>query len=183
MTNKNFDEYGVDGTDLLTKDDAPQHKTRSGLPSVFATLRSELEKPVGLEKDFIYKVRGRDIDLRIATDLPVRMLNRWRVAASNKKNGVVDQLLFSRLIIAGQTQCFVINGEDGVDDDGVWLNFRHKDVIDSLDALDYHAAIDKFFGRDAEVIRCGNEILEKAGYGDDEDFNVDEDDDNNDPLA
>lgn len=180
---KNFDEYGVDGTDLMADDDAPQSRTRSGLPSVFATLRAELEKPIGLEEDFVYKVRGREIDLRISADLPVRKLNRWRVASTNKKNGLVDQLMFSRLIIVGQTKCLVINGENCTDDDGTWLNFSHKDVIDSLDALDYHAAVDKFFGRDAEVIRCGNEILEKAGYGEDEDFNVDEEDEGNDPLA
>ena len=180
MTTKSFDEFGLE-EDILDEK-AQENKTRSGLPSIFTTLRAELEKPVDLVPDFIYPVRGREISLRISTDLPLKKLNRWRVAATNRKNGMVDQLLFSRLLIAGLTQCFVISGEDAIMD-GEWLNFRHKDVIDSLDALDYHAAIDKFFARDAEVIRCGNEILEKSGYGDEVDLDVDDESGDTDPLA
>lgn len=175
MTTKTFDEFDLD--DKYSEDKT----TRSGMPSILSSIRSELEKPVDFEPNFVYTVKGRPLALRISNDLPLKKLNRWRIAATNKKNGAIDQLLFSRLLIAGQTECFVSDGVDAVEN-GEWLNFRHKDVIEWLDALDYHAAIDKFFGRDAEVIRCGNEILEKTGYGDDEDFGVDEDDDNSDPL-
>lgn len=179
MTNKVIDEYGVD--DILA-DDEVKPTTKSGLPSVYDTLRVELEKPIDLKKDFIYTVKGRDIKLRISADLPIKKMNRWRVAATNRKTGFVDQVHFSTLLIAGQTNVFIVNGED-VYDGNEPLNFRNKDVIESLNALDYQGAISIFFGRDAEIIRCGNEILEEAGYGDEEDFAVDDEDENTDPLG
>ena len=70
MTTKSYDEFGLD-SDILD-DKTPENKTRSGLPSIFTTLRAELEKPVDIVPDFVYPVRGREISLRISTELPLK---------------------------------------------------------------------------------------------------------------
>jgi hypothetical protein len=180
MTTKVIDEYGV-GEDPFA-DDEVKPTTRSGLPSVYDALRADLEKPVDLKKDFVYKVRGRDIQLRISADLPLKKLNRWRLNATNRKTGMIDAVEFNTALIAGQTKVFVVDGKDVYEDNDA-INFLHKDVIDSLNALDWRGAVGTFFGRDSEIIRCGNEILVECGYGEDEDFITDEEDENTDPLV
>jgi hypothetical protein len=181
MTSVTIDEFSKAGDEFDTP--PVSNPTKSGLTSVYDQFRAELSKPVDVEPTFVFKAKGRPLGVRFSTDLPIEKLNKWRKIATKRSSGnIADGYELSLLLIAGQAQCFVTaDGKDVTDDNGEWVNFRHQDVIESLGAIDYRAAILKFLGRDGEVIRAGGEILDKCGYGDEEEEDSDEFGDN-DPL-
>ena len=172
-----IDEF-TDIEEDVFEDQPIKPTTRTGLQSVYDQFRAELSKPVDSAPTFVYKTKSRPIGVRFSTDLPLEKLERWRKVAAKRSKNDADVLQLAYLVIAGQAQCFVMNGEDVTDNNGEAPVFRSKDVQESLGVLDYQGAIHKFYGSsDPEVLRASGEILEKCGWGDDEDFDEEDDED------
>lgn len=175
-----IDEFGVNN-DVLLETEAPKPTTRSGLSSVYDQVRAELSKPVNVAETYTLKVRGRDLSLRVKSDLPLEQLEKWRKASAKRRGSdQADTIQLSTYVIAGQTKCLIVDGVDATDDHGDFLSFRHKDVQEALGALDYAGAVKNFCGTDAEILRLSGEILEKCGYGE---YDEDDLEDGEDPLA
>lgn len=158
--------------------------TKSGLVSVYDQLRSELSKPATTSKSLTLKIPARPgIEVKFDTNLPLEKLDRWRTAAARKnRKGEIDVLYFNRIILVSQCVGIIFNGEEVRNEQGEALTFRSQDFIESLNALDHYGAVQALYDRDADILRAGSEVLEAAGYGD-EDEDAEPGSDEADPLA
>lgn len=190
MSHTHFDEDAPSTLDFYDEsapdpDAAPKHKTESGLPSLYAKLREELSKPADIPTDVTLKMPGRpDLSVKFSTDLSLDKLNRYRKAArKNKKNpnSEVDSLTLQTIILQEMCICLVYKGEDVYTPDEELYGFKTRAFLDDMNSLDYLGAIQKFYERDAFILRHGAEIVTAAGFAG-EFENDDDEGDDEDPL-
>jgi len=167
-------------------DAAPKHKTESGLPSIYAAFRAELQKPADLPKDIVLRVPGREsLAVRYSVDLPLDKLHRWQKAARKKKNdptSQIDTMHFNLTVLQEQCISLVFNGEDVTDKEDEPLTFKNEAFQEQLGALDARGAIKEFYVRDPYVLRASADILTAAGYSQDDANGFAEGEDEDDPL-
>lgn len=139
--------------------------------TVYNLLRTELSKPSAAKKEIILRVPAREnIKVKYSTEISLDQLDRWRLKSrKNPKREEIDTLQFNYYILSSQCVNLVFNDEDAVDEDGKPLNFQSAAFVDLVGALETNGAIRTFYDRDADILRTASDILEAAGYGDDDD--------------
>jgi len=159
MATHTFDD-GVD-VDIAP---APSKKNFS---TVYDQFRSELGKPVTVEKEIVKPVPARKaIKVKFSTEIDLDQINRWRTKSKkSRKSDEIDLVLFNEMVIASQCRGFIIDGKDVYDENEDTVTFSTQGFMDSLNALTVYGAIKELYVRDSDILRVGDEILEAAGYG------------------
>lgn len=163
---------------LVDLDDETKPNSRSGMKTIYDSLRDELSTPPTFVDHEIIKVPGKPkIALKVSTRLSLKRLEVLRSIATDKKTKKFDLSEFNASLIVAQTTCLQFNGRDAVVDDEL-VDFKHPGIHESLGALDDRGAVRALIPRDADLLDIGQQILDACGYGEkDED-----DEDAGDPL-
>lgn len=132
---------------------------------------------------------GNAIRLVCSTDLTSATLNRWqrkalpqRLRNSSKISPLdVEQSVLYATVLTNMCERVEVWHATSTtwqviqDKEGRPMTFRDQPLLQALHAIDTQAALKKLFPRDADLIRAGQLVLTKAGWGD-EDESTDGDD-------
>lgn len=145
--------------------------TRSGMKSVYDQLREDLSTPPVFTEYASIKIPGKPaVALKVSTKLSLKRLEIIRNMATDKKAKPArfDMAEFNAGLIVAQTECLQFNGQDA-EKDGTYVDFKHPDIHQSLNAMDDRGAVRALIPRDSDLLDIGQQILDACGYGDDED--------------
>ena len=171
MTDYNFDALDdLDATDA----DVETEVSEVNAMDVYAAFREEIQKKPDVEPHIVLGVRGRElfsIEFRV-DNITIDKINVWRLSSRKKgRQGktVFDPRSMALSVILDQTVAILFRGERILDDNGAPYTFRTKEVMDLLKSVDPRNAIATMFATDADILNAQNQILEAAGYGEDDD--------------
>lgn len=162
-TTRTFDAGGITDTDPdLLVDDVES-------PTVMDALREELSADVTVESK-TYDVPGRP---GYAVRFDPSIINYDRLVAWGKRArdkdipGGVHLLRSASIVLANACECIQREGEDlGVD--GEPYTFASKPLKQLLGVDRAVQAVQKFYGRDGDVIRTAQLLVEAAGFSRDD---------------
>lgn len=140
--------------------------------------RNALEKEPDVKESITLSVKSRPgfkVEYRLS-DLRIDKIDRWRkIARKGRKGDSVDARMFNQLILVTQCERILYNDKPALDKNGEAMTFSSPEFIDLMRTSDYYGSVANFYGSDPLIINTGLEILNQAGYGDDDS----EDDDTN----
>ena len=133
------------------------------LDKLKATIAEEVERPVVL-----LEVPARDgVHLRISPNITQSQMRHWRKQAGEDSKDGLDPTKFACFVVGHTTVGVEINGEEVFDEDGVFLNFAHADILKMTgESRPVPDAVRSFFGTDPHIEAGALAVLEAAGYSD-----------------
>lgn len=158
-----------DAPDLAPPTDDERRAPSVG-QSLLAALDAALEADV-VKEPVTYPVTMRPgLSIRYSTDIDDDKMTVWRNRAKKRgrrgQTDEVDSLTYCALILATQCEAFLIRGQEPHDDAGQPFTFGHRHIREKYHAEKASEAVIAVFGNDAHVLLTANELLEKAGFGD-----------------
>jgi hypothetical protein len=137
--------------------------SESPLDKLKATIAEEVERPVVL-----LEVPAREgVQLRISPNISQSQMRHWRKQAGEESKNGLDPTKFACYVIGHTTTGVEIDGQEVFDDDGVFLNFAHADILQMTgETRPVPDAVRSFFGTDPHIEAAALAVLEAAGYSD-----------------
>jgi len=144
-------------------------------------LRSILDQEVRLDTYSYVVPRRKTLRLILDPNIDGEQVQRWqRNAVIGKARGAdatVDSIKLAGVVIANCTVGVEVRNPRGEyvevrDSNGTSLTFRNpelrKMLIGDNDISSTVALVRKMFGTDGHMLECSKDLMEKAGYGEDE---------------
>lgn len=141
-------------------------------PSMIDDLTAALDKALSgdvVKEPVTFPVQLRPgVSIRYSTDIDDEKLQGWQKRTSKVVRGreVVDNIRYCSLILATQCEAFLINGAEAHDEAGNPYTFGHLWIREKYGADRAADAVRKVFGSDPHVMITANELLDRAGFGD-----------------
>ena len=172
----NFEPQFDDETDLTGQPGITTPNEGSVLQGLMDELSRKVENP-----DMEIPVRGRPVTLVCNTNIDGESFQAWQRRCTGKggvQKGDFNTLRFSAIIIASQTRAVKFSGQLVHGEDGSDLNFQNPEFRKMLNPNSQSQVelVRALFSNDGALINAATEILEAAGYGEDSDELMKDDD-------
>lgn len=160
---------GIDAPDLAPFSDEETRGT-SMLDDLNAALDAALSADV-VKEDVTLPVPLRPgLTVRFSTDVDDEKMKGWRARSQDSTRGAgkgdVDAIRWSSLIVATQAQAFLMGGKEVHDTSGQTYTFGHAQIRAKYGAQTAVQAVSAVYSSDPHIMIVANEILERAGFGD-----------------
>jgi hypothetical protein len=138
--------------------------------TAMSSLEEEFSREVQSLPELELEVPARPgVVLYVDPNIEVTTFNVWsKRAASKHWRGGLDSVKFAGIVLANQTQRMTLR-------DGVTVDrpFADRAAIAAMGADDGRAAVLTVFGREADLVRASNKVLDASGLGADDEDGVD----------
>lgn len=142
--------------------------------SLLAALRSEAQQKVMKEPVDVRVPARPNFIFTFDTNFDFSRLQHWRKQATRRQRGKADDfdlVKFGCIVLAATNTGMVYKGSV------MEYSLTSPELWEMFGANSYFECIKKVWGTDADLIRAGNEVIEAAGYGDEEEEQDDFEDD------
>lgn len=140
-------------------------KMDNPLEALRDTIVSAVERP-----DLVLAVLTRPgLTIRYATSVDMEHLQRWRKSAEDKSAPDKFNLLkFSLLVLANTCKAMALRGQEPVGSDGKPLTFISRELSEWTGERRHLDIVRTLYSSDGHVVQTAQEILDAAGYADDQ---------------
>lgn len=156
------------GGEIDLEDDLLQPVQASERTNPFEDLRKELTTKVE-SGTITLEVKARNnVAIRYDCNIDIDMIQAWRKRCADKKQPEgIDPMRFACTILASQAEVIIWDGIEVVDPENREpLNFRHRELLQMVNAPSATAAVRTVIGNDAHVFTHVNAIMTEAGFDD-----------------
>lgn len=142
-----------------------EHGTRMDNPldALKASITEAVRRP-----DISLMVLSRPgLTIRYNTNIDMELLQRWRRSAHDKTApDNFNVLRFMSLVVVNTALAFALNGEEPVGANGQPISFASPEVAQWTGQKRVLDSVRSLFASDGNIVTCGQQILDAAGYGD-----------------
>lgn len=172
MTEPDVRRIGADPDDLDPDLRPPgdSEAPATQLENLLGDLESALTAQVDHEPLTLRVEKRPGVSVRYRTEITDEQMAAWRKRAADKKApGGINTLRFCSIVVANQCEAILMHGKEVYDDDGGVLHFGHQRIkaLYGLQKADRASdVVRKLFGADPHVMLHANEVMDRAGFGD-----------------
>jgi hypothetical protein len=105
------------------------------------------------------------VEVAFRTYIEYDTLRMWSKKATQGKR--FNPLQMAYIVLSNLTAGVRVNGEE-VLVDGEPVTLVHQEFLSTMKVSDFKTGVRKLYGSDGHIISTMQEVMEKAGYGDDE---------------
>lgn len=159
-----FDATDLDGTDVPVEHQVPT----SEAPQMYDLLREQLATPANTEP-IVRPVAGRQgVSVIFDIDIEVELFQAWLKRATNRRTKQTNARTLANIMFSNQHRGTLINGNEVLTPEGKPMTFNTPELQQMLKAGGPNEAITKMYGLDGRVIQHMKEIIDAAGFGDED---------------
>lgn len=164
---RHFDMGGVGLEDevILPQDLSSPTKMENPLDALRETITAAVERP-----DLVLAVLTRPgLTVRYATSIDMEHIQRWRKNSHDKTApDNFNMLKFSLLVLANTCKAMALRNTEPVGADGKPLTFISRELSDWTGQKRHLDIVRTLYASDGHVVQTAQDILDAAGYADDE---------------
>jgi hypothetical protein len=136
--------------------------------NLLAQLTEVVSKHIRRKDVFIEVPERPGVSVRVSPNVQQSQMKQWRKQAGDNTKEGMDATKFAARVIAATTTGIFLHGEEVTTADGASISFASRELLEMTDTqVPVPDCVIAFFGIDPHVEAAALAIMDRAGYGDD----------------